>query len=479
MRNILIATLLLVPAPLLAGEGDDQKPRKNKGDRAARLIAKKDADGDGKLSAAEMGVEAHIFSVLDKDGDGLVTAEELAVRRKERGERGERGKRGGDFGKQIMQRLDKDGDGMISKAELPEGARLPFDKLDKNGDGFLDATELKDMRGRGDDRRRGDQAMDPERVRQMATKMMQRFDKNQDGFITADEMPAQQQKRKGKQGKGQRGGGFDFFYMADKNGDGKVDLFEVTAAVQQQAKERGGRDRKRGPDPRALKRAIKTFDTNGDGSVTRDEWRGRKESFARLDADNDGVITQVEVDTAIKNMKQWRGRSGETVFRRMDRDGDGRVSRDEWTLNGDHFARFDRNQDGFISADEVMLFDRKRKKGGRNDSRSGRDSAHFLDKYDTDRDGVVTKDEFKHERRFAEMDANGDGVLSKAEVEESTDKRMKESDYGFFERFDLNTDGKVTREEFTGPAADFERKDRNNDGVIDAADKPDGQAESK
>jgi hypothetical protein len=33
----------------------------------------------------------------------------------------------------------------------------------------------------------------------------------------------------------------------------------------------------------------------------------------------------------------------------------------------------------------------------------------------------------------------------------------------------------VTREEFTGPAAVFERKDRNHDGVIDAADRPDSE----
>ena len=36
-------------------------------------------------------------------------------------------------------------------------------------------------------------------------------------------------------------------------------------------------------------------------------------------------------------------------------------------------------------------------------------------------------------------------------------------------------DGKVTRSEFTGPAADFEAKDRNNDGIIDKADAPDAK----
>ena len=120
--------------------------------------------------------------------------------------------------------------------------------------------------------------------------------------------------------------------------------------------------------------------------------------------------------------------------------------------------------------DEVMLIGKKRGRRGK-DARSGKNSAHFLQKYDANNDGTVTKEEFKHERRFAEIDADSDGVLSKTEIEEAMDKRLRESDIGFFERFDLNGDGKVTREEFTGAAADFEAKDSNNDGVIDAADK--------
>ncbi|MFQ5845378.1 MAG: transaldolase, partial [Planctomycetota bacterium] len=40
----------------------------------------------------------------------------------------------------------------------------------------------------------------------------------------------------------------------------------------------------------------------------------------------------------------------------------------------------------------------------------------------------------------------------------------------FFERHDRNRDGKVTRDEFTGPPAEFERNDRNHDGVVDRAD---------
>ena len=68
-RYALIATLCLA-LPVLAGE-DERK------DRRAAAIAKKDADGDGRLSAAEFGGGREIFDLLDRNGDGFLTADEL------------------------------------------------------------------------------------------------------------------------------------------------------------------------------------------------------------------------------------------------------------------------------------------------------------------------------------------------------------------------------------------------------------------
>ena len=155
----------------------------------------------------------------------------------------------------------------------------------------------------------------------------------------------------------------------------------------------------------------------------------------------------------------------------MDTNKDKRISLDEWTMNPDHFAKFDANGDGFLTANEVMPQGGRRQRQ-RYDIGSGKDSAAFMARYDKNRDGTIDKKEFPHGRRFAEIDADSDGALSKAEVEQSLDKARSERSYDFIERFDLNRDGKVTRAEFTGPARIFEAKDKNFDGVIDQSDLP-------
>jgi len=457
MRRLLLA--LLASAPVLLAQ-DPQDPPRPDPEGASRPLADRDADGDGRLSPEEAGLPERAFAALDRNADGFLDAEELkqARRLRERAE-GERGRRGEGL-REALQRLDRNGDGLLQKDELPDRFPLGFEEADRNGDGALDPEELHaafERMGPGRDGRPGrggppwDRA-DPEQLQRMAQAILGRLDKDGDNRLSAEELPAD--------------GRLDLA-ESDKNGDGFLDRFELAIALQS-ARGQGGP----GFDPRRLRQALEEMDADGDGRITREEWKGREEIFRRLDADGDGIVTREEIRQAIGRLEGWAGRSGDALFRRADKDGDGRVSREEWPLSPEAFDRFDRNGDGFISREEVTP---RGPRAGRMapDEQSGRDSTRFLGRWDANGDGKVSREEFPHERRFAEMDANSDGVLDASEIEEACDKRLAESGYGFLERFDLDQDGRVTRDEFTGPMRVFERLDRNHDGVIDESDRPD------
>jgi Ca2+-binding EF-hand superfamily protein len=476
MKYALIATLCLA-LPLLAGE--DQE---NQRDPRAAAIAKRDANGDGRLSAAEFGGGREIFDLLDRNHDGFLTADELPEPPKagpgpRPGPGAERPRPRGPSAERLLRSHDRDGDGKLSSEEWPQVARLKFEQVDKNGDGFIDRQELDQISIRARRPRQGPggprngpegarpgpegRRPDPEQIRRTAGVLMKRLDKNGDGRLTADEFP-------------KKSGRLDLA-KADRNQDGAVDLLELTAALQQRVE----RDRRRGNPAQQLLRRMKQWDTDGDGLIGREEWKGPEALFARLDADQDGKISQKEAKKFAKEAgRRWNNRVSDAAFGRFDENGDGKISAAEWKSRPELFQRFDVDGDGFITRAELTP---KGPRGGRRakmyDARSGKDSAAFLLKFDKNRDGKVSKEEFPHERRFAEIDADGDGVLSETEIKDAMDKRQREEAYGLFERFDLDGDGKITREEFTGPAAAFERLDRNNDGVIDKADAPEEKGE--
>ncbi|MBI1425067.1 MAG: hypothetical protein GC149_16595 [Gammaproteobacteria bacterium] len=102
-------------------------------------------------------------------------------------------------------------------------------------------------------------------------------------------------------------------------------------------------------------------------------------------------------------------------------------------------------------------------------------SGKFMQYFDTNKDGVVTLDEFEAAMttRFEQMDANHDGKVTFAEFQNYLKQRRQERKLARLKLMDSNGDGQVSKEEFVAyqtkkAESRFERLDKNHDGVLSA-----------
>lgn len=99
-------------------------------------------------------------------------------------------------------------------------------------------------------------------------------------------------------------------------------------------------------------------DENHDGAITRAEYQtARVKAFEKLDRNNDGFVDQ---NDAPKRRRANAGGGGErfaAVKEQLDQDGDGRVSREEFSeAPMVVFDRADADHDGRLNATEIETF---------------------------------------------------------------------------------------------------------------------------
>jgi Ca2+-binding EF-hand superfamily protein len=140
----------------------------------------------------------------------------------------------------------------------------------------------------------------------------------------------------------------------------------------------------------------------------------------------------------------------------MDRNGDGVITRDEWRGNDNSFAVHDRNGDGVLSGDEARAGARGRV---RNNVIISDDRFRRLD---LNNDGLVSRDEFRNDALFGRLDVDRNNLLTRDEFFGRIDTRRVDS----FASLDRNGDALIRPNEWHGSMRDFERLDRNRDGVI-------------
>jgi Ca2+-binding EF-hand superfamily protein len=172
---------------------------------------------------------------------------------------------------------------------------------------------------------------------------------------------------------------------------------------------------------RRLGSMFDRVDSNRDGKISSEEWKGQPEVFDRLDQNRDGSITQEEAQAARRGA--GRGQRGAKMLPRMDKNNDGQISRDEWAGRPEMFERLDQNGDGSITRDEAMAARRPGKGRGQrgakmfgtldknSDGQIGRDewtrSAEIFDRLDQNKDGSLTREELQMGRRRGKRGVDG------------------------------------------------------------------------
>ncbi|MER9896139.1 EF-hand domain-containing protein [Mesorhizobium sp. M0119] len=113
--------------------------------------------------------------------------------------------------------------------------------------------------------------------------------------------------------------------------------------------------------------AFRRIDTNGDRKLEFSEIQAaRARMFDRLDANHNGVLEQDEVRAAVAQVESKRDFQAarfaglQAEAGRMDRNGDGKISRDEFTAAiPDPLLQADTDGDGALSIAELRALRRK------------------------------------------------------------------------------------------------------------------------
>ena len=163
-------------------------------------------------------------------------------------------------------------------------------------------------------------------------------DANNDGVITRAEFDASRTTH---------------FARLDANNDGQLTREEMRADRGERGHHRGGRGHRGGPGGHG---GFEGADANNDGNITRDEFLARPIAmFDRLDANHNGVIEASE-----RPQRPERGAQNGERRERGDRpnpdtDGNGTFSRAEFAAMGAHmFERLDANNDGRVTQEEAQ-----------------------------------------------------------------------------------------------------------------------------
>jgi Ca2+-binding EF-hand superfamily protein len=183
-------------------------------------------------------------------------------------------------------------------------------------------------------------------LREEATQLFHGMNWKGDGRLTLEEYMTAEHSR---------------FEYLDRDGTGSISCgssrSRSSAATRQPRSNSGGSNSKGFGSARGKTSVCYTDDLNKDGQVTRAEFdKANAQQFGQFS--KGGSMTQEQFFQML--FAQSRDIS-ERVFRRLDRDGTGKITLQEWAAPQERlFARLDRNNDGVVTVDELSSSRRSR-----------------------------------------------------------------------------------------------------------------------
>ncbi|MGB6056563.1 MAG: EF-hand domain-containing protein, partial [Burkholderiaceae bacterium] len=172
------------------------------------------------------------------------------------------------------------------------------------------------------------------------------------------------------------------------------------------------------------------LDKDGDGAISRDEAAADKrlaKDFDGIDANHDGKLQKSELQAhreALRKAMQQRRAEYAAKLKAADTDGDGAISKAEAQAAG---------LDGLVKNFDQIDTNHDGKID-RNEMRAQAKARHHA---------MRAKMAAKFDARFKAADTDGDGALSKAEAQAAGMQKI----VAHFDQLDANHDGKLTREE--------------------------------